>query len=243
MSHATREHQAEDFHRFAYRPITFYGRAFHPVRLRIRLFIRQPPPADPQIRPLTSHDPEHAKLAGHMHARFRLFPVRSPLLRESRLLSFPEGTEMFHFPSFASPGYELFRTMGGMNPHGFPHSEIPGSMPVSSSPGLIAAVHVLHRLPTPRHPSHALSSLTITRDFSWKSPAGGSYRRRWREMVRVQNKNPLRRKIELTREYPVFKELARHRVPHSHGADRARTDDIQLAKLALSQLSYSPTTP
>ena len=33
------------------------------------------------------------------HARwFRLFPVRSPLLRESRLLSFPPGTEMFQFP-------------------------------------------------------------------------------------------------------------------------------------------------
>ena len=31
-----------------------------------------------------------------------LFPVRSPLLRESQLISFPKGTEMFHFPSFAS---------------------------------------------------------------------------------------------------------------------------------------------
>ena len=30
---------------------------------------------------------------------FRLFPVRSPLLRESiYYLSFPSGTEMFHFP-------------------------------------------------------------------------------------------------------------------------------------------------
>ena len=27
------------------------------------------------------------------------------------------------------------------------------------------------------------------------------------------------------------------------GADRSRTDDIQLAKLALYQLSYSPTNP
>ena len=34
--------------------------------------------------------------------RFRLFPVRSPLLRESRLISFPPGTEMFHFPGLAS---------------------------------------------------------------------------------------------------------------------------------------------
>src|SRR5246500_584223 len=31
--------------------------------------------------------------------RFGLFPFRSPLLRESRLLSLPAGTEMFHFPA------------------------------------------------------------------------------------------------------------------------------------------------
>jgi hypothetical protein len=36
--------------------------------------------------------------------------------------------------------------------------------------------------------------------------------------------------------HPIVKELE----GCSHGADRARTDDIQLAKLALSQLSYSP---
>ena len=34
-------------------------------------------------------------------ARFGLFPLRSPLLRESRLISFPSGTEMFHFPELA----------------------------------------------------------------------------------------------------------------------------------------------
>src|ERR687883_48452 len=34
--------------------------------------------------------------------RFRLIPVRSPLLGESRLISFPPGTEMFQFPTFAS---------------------------------------------------------------------------------------------------------------------------------------------
>jgi hypothetical protein len=32
--------------------------------------------------------------------RFRLFPFRSPLLGESRLFSFPRGTEMFQFPRF-----------------------------------------------------------------------------------------------------------------------------------------------
>ena len=32
-----------------------------------------------------------------------LVRVRSPLLTESRLMSFPPGTEMFQFPGFASP--------------------------------------------------------------------------------------------------------------------------------------------
>ena len=32
---------------------------------------------------------------------FALFPFRSPLLRESRLISFPLVTEMFHFTRFA----------------------------------------------------------------------------------------------------------------------------------------------
>ena len=34
-----------------------------------------------------------------------LVPFRSPLLREYRLISFPPGTEMFHFPGFASCTY------------------------------------------------------------------------------------------------------------------------------------------
>ncbi len=34
--------------------------------------------------------------------RFGLFPVRSPLLGKSLLLSFPMGTKMFQFPTFAS---------------------------------------------------------------------------------------------------------------------------------------------
>ena len=43
---------------------------------------------------------------------------------------------------------------------GFPHSEICGSADICSSPQLIAACHVLLRLPVPRHPPYALSHLT-----------------------------------------------------------------------------------
>ena len=51
-----------------------------------------------------------------------------------------------------------------MNPAGLPHSEISGSKPVNSSPKLIAACRVLHRLPMPRHPPLALRSLSIKPD-------------------------------------------------------------------------------
>src|ERR687889_2653997 len=47
---------------------------------------------------------------------------------------------------------------------GFPHSEIPGSKLVRSSPRLIAAYHVLHRLSAPRHPPDALKTLDRSHD-------------------------------------------------------------------------------
>ena len=43
---------------------------------------------------------------------------------------------------------------------GFPHSEIGGSPDICSSPPLIAAYHVFHRLSVPRHPPCALCILT-----------------------------------------------------------------------------------
>src|SRR5690554_758184 len=42
---------------------------------------------------------------------------------------------------------------------GFPHSEIVGSKGIRTSPTLIAAYHVLHRLCMPRHPPVALKTL------------------------------------------------------------------------------------
>ena len=67
---------------------------------------------------------------------------------------------MFQFPGFASITPMYSAEMTASYSVGFPHSEISGSSLVGSSPKLIAAVHVLHRLLTPRHPPYALSSLT-----------------------------------------------------------------------------------
>ena len=86
---------------------------------------------------------------------FRLFPVRSPLLRESLLLSLPVATKMFQFTTFAS-----LKGMSGLQPDGLPHSEIPGSMLAYSSPRLIAVRHVLHRHLVRRHPPCALCAFT-----------------------------------------------------------------------------------
>ena len=94
--------------------------------------------------------------------RFGLFRVRSPLLAESLLFSLPAGTEMVHFPALSSFAYGLSEGSIGINQGGFPHSDIPGSKLVCSSPRLIAAYRVLHRLLAPRHSPYALSSLTTS---------------------------------------------------------------------------------
>ena len=56
---------------------------------------------------------------------------------------------------------------------GFPHSEICGSVDICSSPQLIAAYHVFHRLLVPGHPPCALIRLTFS---SRHSVAGKRYR-------------------------------------------------------------------
>ena len=94
--------------------------------------------------------------------RFGLLRFRSPLLAESHLLSFPRGTEMFHFPRFARA--RLFcsaRRTAALPAVGFPIRTSPDQSLVSGSPKLIAATRVLLRLLSPRHPSCALSSLVI----------------------------------------------------------------------------------
>ena len=87
-------------------------------------------------------------------------------------MSFPPGTEMFQFPGFALPklcihfGNNLVPINSDADHSepeligkvGFPHSEIVGSKVAHTSPTLIAACHVLHRLCMPRHPRNTLTS-------------------------------------------------------------------------------------
>jgi hypothetical protein len=71
---------------FAYGPVTLYGRTFQNFSA-----IESSPTLGPRNPAMQAR-------------QFRLFPFRSPLLRESLPLSFPQGTEMFHFPWFHSDG-------------------------------------------------------------------------------------------------------------------------------------------
>src|SRR5882757_1286901 len=79
-----------------------------------------------------------------------LFPVRSPLLRESRLISIPPVTEMFQFTGFAPHAY-LF-SMRYLLRGGFPHSDIAGSKLVCQLPD------AFRRLPRLSSPSTAKAS-------------------------------------------------------------------------------------
>ena len=83
---------------FVYGAITLCGSAFQKLQLEIR-FMTPCQPVHWLDRPTTPRTHKPHRPLGVL--RFRLVPVRSPLLRESRLLSFPPGTEMFQFPGFA----------------------------------------------------------------------------------------------------------------------------------------------
>lgn len=184
---------------------------------------------------------------------------------------------------------------------GFPHSEIFGSKLIRSSPKLIAAYHVLHRLLAPRHPPNALK--TLDRSHRRYPPLGrGSFPQlalrieRHRRLLkrpashclddgavstqrspgglaptcdpptedpRVDRTMPYSRCQTATRPSTgrsrhVSRRIAKHRFsrtalehapPHhstlisqgNGGARRDRTDDLMLAKHALSQLSYGPS--
>src|SRR5665648_249481 len=59
--------------------------------------------------------PTMQRLPAITHDRFSLIRFRSPLLTESRLLSLPVGTEMFHFPTFPPPALYIQAGVTGLS--------------------------------------------------------------------------------------------------------------------------------
>ena len=78
------------------------------------------------------------------------------------MISLPPGTEMFHFPGFASYTYVFSARFPDITRDGFPHSDIHGSTLARRSPWLFAARCVLLRSLMPGHSPYALTILTLT---------------------------------------------------------------------------------
>ena len=98
-------------------------------------------PTVPYDRPTKTYNTNATTHTGLTSHWFGLFPFRSPLLGESLLISLPAGTEMFHFPAWASLHLCIQRRIGGIHRLGFPIRR-------SSDHGLLAASRGLSQLAT-----------------------------------------------------------------------------------------------
>ena len=120
---------------------------------------------------------------------------------------------------------------------GSPIRRSPDQSLLSGSPKLIAASHALRRLLVPRHPPHALSSLTIFATATQQ-------KLQFLPVFSCQGTFPPGRGPGVESQAVTSREPLSW-FPDTHcfadgGADRVRTDDLRRAKPALSQLSYSP---
>ena len=128
------------FHNFAYRAITVFGWASHPIRLSCLVLV---PVRTPRLL-LTSVWPISLSLAA---TRKISFDFSSSGYLDVSLPRVPRDRLCIHLALCDSSS------------QGLPHSEICGSKLMCSSPQLIAACRVLLRLLMPRHSPYALYSL------------------------------------------------------------------------------------
>ena len=162
--------------------------------------------------------------------RFGLFPFRSPLLWESRLISFPSGTEMFHFPELAHASLCI---QLGVTEHDF-------------------------RRVSPFRNSRIIGCLAPPRDLSQLTTSFIAFRRQGIHPMLLSTclleKNFPSNPYAIVNQPPLSGPpslcLVRTRIPCassqaawsvSGGGRRNRTDDLLRAKQTLSQLSYTPT--
>ena len=128
---------------FAYRTLTFFGWASHPILLSLRLVLI-PQSIATLVRPISLSLAATHKISFD----FSSSPYLDVSVREVPLVRL-----------------WIHRTITDSSPAWFPNSEICGSSLIYSSPQLIAVSHVLLRLLMPRHSPYALLSL----NFSWFS--------------------------------------------------------------------------
>jgi hypothetical protein len=210
-----------------------------------------------------------------------LFRVRSPLLTESRLMSFPPATEMFQFAGFASRpyGFGSRYPCGWVAPFGDPgitdRSHLPrASRLITASPSPAMPHHRRAQGQAPcRVPATAESGGLYEdtsfgqarRTLGWRRPGRRSFAspkgaKRGRHPTcppRSHHNSLFTRQSTPRRGRPrrcraIFSERRCGRTSGCHrptlpgpgfaggGGERIRTDDLLLAKQALSQLSYTP---
>src|SRR5918994_3508982 len=142
---------------FAYGAITRSGRPFQAASANEPICNSLRESQLPLDGPTT---PRLQRLRPITQPRFGLLRFRSPLLTEYSLLL--EVLRCFSSLGVLATVYGFNRASRDITPGGFPHSDISGSTLARNSPKHFAACHVLRRLLAPRHPPHALSSLTYS---------------------------------------------------------------------------------
>ena len=128
---------------------------------------RVPPYSSPPFKSshtgLSPISPDFPDRSANLNNGTGLFRVRSPLLAESLLMSFPPGTEMFQFPGFASTAYVFScrSPCGGVAPFGCPWikacsrlpmafrsvprpSSPPGAKASTECPSIVQSIHTYH---------------------------------------------------------------------------------------------------
>lgn len=143
---------------FPYRTLTFSGVAFQPLRVQPRLS-RASPRAGPPT-PLGEPLP--------VPERFGLSPVRSPLLRASRLISLRRATKMFQFTHCPSVG-PVAADLRPSRRRGYPIRRLRDHRLPAAPPERFAARRVLLRPSAPRHPPRTLLACAASRDTCKRS--------------------------------------------------------------------------
>ena len=128
---------------------------------------------------------------------------------------------------------------------GYPIRTSPDQSLLGGSPKLIAASHVLHRLPAPRHSPCALSSLTTYGSSHIKGLHRPHLKIPYYSVVKDRIISRARLRRLRGSEKPKAKRDRLAIAPlinpiFDGGADRDRTGNPRLAKPMLSQLSYRP---
>ena len=142
---------------FAYGAVTHFGGPFQAASANEPICNSLRKSQLPLNGPTT---PRLQRLRPITQPRFGLLRFRSPLLTECSL--FLEVLRCFSSLGVLDTVYVFNRASLDITRGGFPHSDISGSTLARNSPKHFAACHVLRRLLAPRHPPHALSSLTYS---------------------------------------------------------------------------------